>query len=418
MNNDTWRAGRRRALQSTAALAGAAALGFPAIVRAQGDVLRIGHLTPRTGFLGQVGEYGFKGATLAIEEINAAGGLLGRKVELVSEDSVNPATAANKAQKLIERDKVAAIFGEINSASCLAISKEAERGRTPFFNTGGNSDALRGKDCNRFMFHVEGNSTMYTRTVIAWLHEQGLVRGKRWYALTADYAFGHDLFRISNKFMTEDGAQNVGNDLVPTNTQDYSSYILKIRQARPDFVYSCLAGIDLTNFLKQYKEYGLSYPVTGGANDTALFWLAGIDSCSGYWQSMWYHTLNTPGSLAFVKRFQAKFGHPPENQAWQDYTAARVIAQAIAETKSTDSAKLVQYLEKGAQFDILKARKATFNARDHQLMQEMYVVKVKDKVKMQDKWDFFDILRAAPGANEPLTALQPKPEENACAMGA
>jgi branched-chain amino acid transport system substrate-binding protein len=416
MTHDPMLPGRRRALQSSGALAGAAMLGFPAILRAQ-DLIRIGHLTPRTGFLGQVGEYGFKGATLAVEEANAAGGVLGRRIELIAEDSVNPATAANKAAKLIERDKVAAIFGEINSASGLAISKEAERGRTPFFNTGGNSDGLRGKDCNRYMFHVEGNSTMYTRTVVDYLNEQGLVKGKRWYALTADYAFGHDLYRISNRYLTEDGAISAGNDLVPTNTQDYSSYILKIRQARPDFVYSCLAGIDLTNFLKQYKEYNLRYPVTGGATDTALFWLAGIDSSSGFWQTMWYHTIDTPGSQAFTGRFQAKFGHPPENQAWQDYTAARIVLQSIAETKGTDSTKIIQYLEKGAQFDVLKPRKATFNPRDHQLMQEMFVVRVKDKARMKDKWDFFEVVRASPAPNQPLMALQPSAQENACSMG-
>ncbi len=77
---------RRRVLQ---AAAGAAVLGFPAIVRSQADTIRLAHLTPRTGFLGQVGEYGFKGATLAIDEANAAGGVLGRKLDLIAEDSVN-----------------------------------------------------------------------------------------------------------------------------------------------------------------------------------------------------------------------------------------------------------------------------------------------------------------------------------------
>lgn len=404
---------RRRFLQSAA---GAAVLGFPAVLRGQADAILLAHLTPRTGFLGQVGAYGYKGATLAIDEANAAGGVLKRRIELLAEDSVNPATAANKAAKLIERDGVVAIFGEINSASGLAISKEAERGRRPFFNTGGNSDGLRGTDCNRYMFHVEANSTMYTRTVVDWLNEKGLVKGKRWYALTADYAFGHDLFRVSSKYLGEDGAINVGNELVPTNTQDWSPYILKIRAAKPDFVYSCLAGIDLTNFLKQYNEFNLPFPVTGGANDTALFWLAGIDSCSGIWQTTWCHAIDTPGSQAFTRRFQARFGHPPENQAWQDYTAARVILQAIAETGSTQSAKLIEYLEKGAQFDVLKPRKAQFNPRDHQLMQEMFVVKVKDRTQMRDQWDFFEVLRASPAPNQPLNALQPAAAENACKM--
>ena len=190
-----------------------------------------------------------------------------------------------------------------------------------------------------------------------------------------------------------------------------------MRQAKPDFVYCCLAGIDLTNFLKQYKEYNLPYPVTGGANDTALFWLAGIDSCSGFWQTTWDRAINTPGSQDFARRFAAKFGSPPENQGWQDYTAARIILQTIAETKSTDAAKIIQHLEKGAQFDILKPRKGYFNARDHQLIQEMFAVKIKTKAQMKDPWDFFEVLRPAPGPGESLTALQPTPEENPCTMG-
>ena len=69
---------------------------------------------------------------------------------------------------------------------------------------------------------------------------------------------------------------------MPTNSTDYSAYILKIRNAKPDFVYICLAGVDQTTFLKQYKEYGLSFPLAGGVMDTIPFWAAGIDSLSGH----------------------------------------------------------------------------------------------------------------------------------------
>src|SRR5712692_8293634 len=152
---------RRRVLKAIAGSAAvASSLGFPAIVRAQQDTLKFGHLTPRTGFLGQLGDYGFKAASMAVDEVNAAGGLLGRKVELIAEDSVNPQTAVTKAQKLVERDKVLTLIGEINSASALAIGEQVARYKTtPFFNTGANSDALRGKNCNRLMFHVEGGNT-------------------------------------------------------------------------------------------------------------------------------------------------------------------------------------------------------------------------------------------------------------------
>ncbi len=411
--------GRRDALKKSAALAGAAAaaqFGFPAIVGAQSESIKIGHLTPRTGFLALFGDYGFKGVSLAVDEANAGGGVLGRKIELVAEDSVNPATAVTKAQKLIERDKVACLLGEISSASGLAIAEQALRYKTIYVNTGCNSDALRGSNCNRFSFHVEGCNTMYTKTIGTWQKAENKIKGAKWYMLTADYAFGHDLHRVSRRFLEENGGTVLNNDMVPTSTPDYSAYILKIRQARPDFVYINLAGVDQTTFLKQYREYNLPFPIAGGVMDTAGFWAAGIDSLSGHWQSLWYHGLTVPASAAFTKRFSDKHGLPPENQAWGDYVAMKILLQGIAETKGTDSMKLVEYFEKGPSFDILKARKGTFRKWDHQLLQEMYVVRVKDKTKMKDKWDIFDIVQPVPGPNESLELIQPTQAENACKM--
>lgn len=408
---------RREILKRSAALgvvAAASQLGFPALVRAQADIIKLGHITPRTGFLGQLGEYGFKAATMAVEEANAAGGALGRKIELIAEDSVNPQTAVTKAQKLVERDKVLALIGEINSASALAIAEQTGRYKIPFFNTGANSDALRGKNCNRFMFHVEGCNTMYTKTIGTWQKAENKIRGAKWYMLTADYAFGHDLFRVSTRFLTENGGTVVNNDMVPTGTSDYSAYILKIRQAKPDFVYINLAGVDQTTFLKQYKEYNLPFPIAGGVMDTIPFWGAGIDSLSGYWQSLWYHELPVPAAQAFTKRFSDKYGFPPDNQAWGDYVGVKIMVQTITESKSTDPVKYIEHLEKGASFDILKARRGRFRDWDHQLLQEMYVVKVKDKARMKDKWDIFDLVRPVPAPNESLELIQPTKAENAC----
>src|SRR5438309_7612139 len=118
---------RRTLMRSAAGSALLAGIGMPAIVRAQADAIRIGHLTPLTGFLGPLGEYAVMGVKLATEEINNGGGVMGRKIELVMEDSVNPQTASAKAERLIERDRVAMIIGEISSASGLAIGQVANR---------------------------------------------------------------------------------------------------------------------------------------------------------------------------------------------------------------------------------------------------------------------------------------------------
>ena len=117
----------RRTLLKGAGTAGlvTAVTGFPAISYAQSEAIRLGHLTPRTGFLGPLGEFAVQAIDLVTEEINAAGGIMGRKLEFLKEDSVNPQTASTKAERMIERDKVAAIVGEISSASCLTIAQVA-----------------------------------------------------------------------------------------------------------------------------------------------------------------------------------------------------------------------------------------------------------------------------------------------------
>lgn len=395
----------------------AGSFGAPTIVGAADDTIRVGHITPRSGFLGTLGDYGFRGVNLAVEELNAAGGILGREVDLFSEDSVGSAVAPTKAQKLIEKRKVHFLIGEISSGSGGGVIATANRLKTMYMQTGCNSDALRGEKCNPYSFHIEAGNTMYTKTIGNWQNRAGNVKGKKFYMLTADYAFGHDLAKVSTRFLTENGGTVMANELVATNTPDYSPYILKIKAAKPDFVYINLAGVDQTTFLKQYKEYGLDFPVSGGVMDTAGFWAAGIDSITGYWQSLWYHGMDTPSSKAFAKAFTEKYKKPPENQAWGDYIGVKIMAAAMEEAKSTDPAKLIPLLESGMQFDILKPRKGYFRKWDHSLLQQMFVVKVKDKADMQDEWDIFEIVEASPGDNENLELIQPTQSENMCVFG-
>jgi branched-chain amino acid transport system substrate-binding protein len=407
---------RRKILKAGTALAGASALGFPAISYGQSDKIRLGHLTPRTGFLGPLGEYAVMSINLAVDEVNRAGGVMGRQLELISEDSVNPSTASTKAQRLFERDGAAVLIGEISSASCLAIAQVAGRNKRIFINTGCNSDELRGKSCNKYMFHIEGANTTYVKACGQALLRDGKIKGKKLFGLTADYAFGHDLLRAAKVFVNANGGTFLQDELVATDATDFSPYLLKIRQAKPDLVISNLAGNQITNFIKQYAEFGLPYPTAGFGFDTAVAWGAGAENFAGIWPMLWHHDVNTPSSKAFVAAFTKKYGKPPENQAWGEYVALKALVQAMNETKSTDSDKLIEYFEKGAQFDILKARKGYFRAWDHQLMQEMYTVSAKPKGKAKDQWDFMALGSTVPGPNESLEIIAPTREENACSM--
>ncbi len=409
---------RRGLLKGVGGAALVAGIGMPAIVHAQSEAIRIGHLTPRTGFLGPLGEYAVMAADLAVEEINAAGGVLGRKIEILKEDSVNPQTASTKADRMVERDKVACIVGEISSASCLTIAQVAQRTKTLFFNTGGNSDALRSTDCKRYMFHVESQNSMYVKSVGRSFLQAGMVKGKKWYSLTADYAFGHDLLKVAKRFMEGNGGQFAGDELIPTDATDFSSYLLKIRNARPDLVIINLAGAQTTNFLKQYSEFGLTFPVGGFGFDTALAWAAGKGNFVGTWPVVWHHLLDTPGSKKFVADFTKKYNKPPENQAWGDYVAMKIVARAMAETKSTDSTKILEFLESGAKFDVLKTREGYFRKSDHQLMHEMYAVTALPAAQIKNQWDIFSSSGPVPGPTEPLEAIASTPEEAVCTFSA
>jgi branched-chain amino acid transport system substrate-binding protein len=410
---------RRRLITGTAAVTGMAALstlGFPAIVQAQSDKIKIGHLTPLTGFLGPLGEYAVMSITMAVEEVNRAGGVMGRQLELISEDSVNPSTASSKSQRLFERDGAVLLIGEISSASGLAISQVAARNKRIFVNTGCNSDELRGKDCNRYMFHVEGANSTYVKACGQALLRDNMIKGKKLFALTADYAFGHDLLRVAKLFVNANGGSFLQDELVATDATDFSPYLLKIRQAKPDLVISNLAGNQITNFIKQYAEFGLPYPIAGFGFDTAVAWGAGADNFGGTWPLIWHHDVQAPSAKTFVAAFIKKYGKPPENQAWGEYVALKSMVQAMTETKSTDSTKLIEYFEKGAQFDILKARKGYYRSWDHQLMQEMYTVTAKPKGKSKDKWDFMALGATVPGPNDSLEIIAPTRQENACTM--
>ena len=365
---------RRSLLKGAAGSALMAGVGMPAISYAQADALKIGHLTPRTGFLGPLGEYAVQAADLAVEEINASGGVMGRKIELLKENSVNPQTASTKAERMIERDKVLCIVGEISSASCLAIAQVAQRTKKLFINTGGNSDALRGSNCNRYMFHVESQNSMYVKTVGRALLAKDMVKGKKWYLLTADYAFGHDLLKVAKRFMEANGGQFAADELVPTDFSDFSTILTKIRSAKPDMVVSNLAGEQITNFLKQYAEFGLDFPVAGFGFDTAVAWGAGKGNFFGTWPLVWHHLIDTPGSKAFVAAFTKKYNRPPENQAWGDYISMKILAKTMNDTKNADPLKIIEHWEKEPKFDVLKTREGYFRKYDHQLMHEMYAV--------------------------------------------
>ncbi len=397
---------------AVAAAAGSTQIFAPAILRAQQQPIKIGHLVPLTGFLSPMGDYAAKAGKLAVEEINEAGGVLGRKIETIVDDETNPGVGVQKATKMIQQDKVDFLLGTVSSAVALAIMDVADRYQKIFFNTGSNSDEIRGAKCNYYTFSTEASNTQYVKAIGRYLVKNK--NFKTWYILTSDYAFGHDLTRVTRRLLGELGGKEVGHDLVPTGTADYSSFILKVKNANPEVIFVNVAGADQTTFLKQYSEFGLTIPVAGGVTDTVLMWNAGKEAAQGVWTLIWWGDLDNAWTKNFVTKYRAKYGLPPENQAWGDYTSLKVLAQAIKNAGTTDSKKVIEALEK-IKFDGGKGRELYYRPYDHQLMQPMYVVSIK-KTGNKDKWDIFNVVGESPGLDESLEAIAPTKEENPCNM--
>lgn len=406
---------RRRFIKTAgvaAAAAGTAQFFAPAILKAQQQPIKIGHLVPLTGFLSPMGDFASKAGKLAIEEINAAGGVLGRQLETIVDDETNPGVGVQKATKMIQQDKVDFLLGTVSSAVALAIMDVAERYQKIFFNTGSNSDEIRGAKCNYYTFCTEASNTQYVKAIGRYLVKAK--NYKTFYILTSDYAFGHDLTRVTRRLLNELGGKEIGHDLVPTGTADYSSYLLKIRNAKPEVIFCNVAGSDQTTFLKQYTEFGLKIDVAGGVTDTILMWNAGKETAQGVWTVIWWGDLDNPWTKNFVTKYRQKYGFPPENQAWGDYTSLKVLAEAIKMAGTTDSKKVVEALEK-VKFDGGKGRELYYRTYDHQLMQPMYVVDIK-KTGNKDKWDIFNVVAEVPGKDESLEVIAPTKEENPCNM--
>jgi len=307
-------------------------------------------------------------------------------------------------------------MGEINSASAKTIMQVAARNKRLFLQIGARSDVLRGKDCNRYTFHVDIPVTVMVNAAGQALLRDGHIKGKRIFCLTSDYLFGHDLAKAAKAFIAANGGTIVGDELTATDTTDFSPFLLKIRQAKPDLVATNLGGNQVTNFVKQYAEFGLPYPIAGFNLNTADAWAAGEGNLAGIWPTVWHHDLDTPGTKAFVAAFRQKYGKPPENHAWIEYVSLKIMAQAMNATKSVDTEKLIKFFESQAEFDLLKARKGYFRSWDHQLIQEAFPFTVKPKGQAKDKWDFLAFGAAVPAANQPLESINPSKEQNACVL--
>src|SRR5260370_35351003 len=183
----------RRTLIKGAAALGAFQVASPFIIQARGETaIRMGMVDPLTGVYAAPAGNEVMRATLAVEQMNAKGGILGRQVELLVEDSAHDVgTGVQKARKLIERDQVNFMIGDVNSGIAAAIAQVTAEKKILHIVSGGHTDSITGKDCKPNVFRVCNTTRMEANSVSNVLFTK---YGKKWHFITPDYAFGHTLY--------------------------------------------------------------------------------------------------------------------------------------------------------------------------------------------------------------------------------
>jgi branched-chain amino acid transport system substrate-binding protein len=400
---------RRKALLGAAALA-AAPLAAPFVARAA-DPIRIGLLLAKTGQIAAQTEYLANGSFLALQQRENI--IMGQPAELVWLDEPSPQAATQNMQKLVQENKVVAVLGGSLSSNALAEEATAQQLKIPFVCDNAAATEISGKNCNRYTFRLNTPVAVQCRMLTPF----ALNYGKRWYHITASYAFGQDILRSSRELLKEAGGTEVGSDEVPLNTPDFSSFILKIRQAKPDVVVGGLSAGDLSTFLKQWNELGMKgkIPFVEIAIGDTDIWAVGPEAATGTFTKMWEHTNpnNTPEEKTFAAAYQQKYGRPAADKAWMGWITARSLFDSIDSAKSTDPMAIVEALEAWK----VPAGNTSYSYRkfDHQMLVRNLAVSVKDKIT--DKWDYFDVKATLPENPADLDKVFGTPEEIGCKMG-
>jgi branched-chain amino acid transport system substrate-binding protein len=358
----------RRTILQAAAVAGLARNAIAA------EAIRIGIPVALTGPLGGIGAQMRRACEFWAKQVNANGGLLGRPVELVVEDTAaNPATTVRKVQEMVERNGIRLITCIVASNEALAVVPKLAEWDTIFISGDNGDGRLTGESLVPNFFRPNTSGPMGTRAVALWLRDSPL---KNFYGIGMDYAWGHNSMEVFEAEAKRAEKNFLGAVFSPTGTKDFSTYITKIRQSGAEGVYLVLAGDDNNAFLSQARQYRLGDKMQllteqvdemglNATGDSAIGMIGGSRYPAG---------LDNPANKIFVAAWQAEYGRLPQMFEGDQYQSCVVMQAGIEKAGSTEAAKLRAALE-GLVVDSVKGR-IVMRACDHQAEQPGFVVKV------------------------------------------
>ncbi|HVH76988.1 MAG TPA: ABC transporter substrate-binding protein [Stellaceae bacterium] len=393
----------RRSLIKAAAAVGVAQVAAPFVVTARAaETVKIGLDNPLTGTFAALGKNELIGAKLAIEQINAKGGILGRKVELIVEDSTSTdtATAVQKALKLIDRDKVNFLLGNINSALAQAMANTTFQKGVFHIVPGGHTDTVTGTQCHWNVFRVCNTTRMETNSVSKLLLTK---YGKKWYFITTDYAFGHSLQEGFEASLKQANGTKLGADFTPLGTTDFSANLIKAQSTKPDALILLLAGDDMINCLKQSVQFGLDKKLHIAGAQQELEVNEGLppNALFGDWVFEWYWKQpGVPHVAQFVADIRKRSGGKvPTARTWFGYASVWSCKLAADKAKSLEAVKLAKAMQ-GLVLPpevALMPNNPYYRVGDNQLMPTLFVGHSQAAPKGSDPEDLFKVTQLVKG---------------------
>jgi urea transport system substrate-binding protein len=349
------------------------------------DTIKVGILHSLSGTMA-ISETAVRDAELlAIEEINAAGGVMGKQIEVIVEDGASDwPTFAEKARKLLQNDEVAVVFGGWTSASRKAM--------LPVFE--GNNGLLfypvqyEGLETSPNIFYTGATTNQQIVPAVEYLLAEGKTK---FYLLGSDYVFPRTSNLIINKQLAAAGLENVGEEYTPLGHTEYSTVIAKIKSADPDVVFNTLNGDSNVAFFKQLKDAGITYedlPTVSVSVAEEEITGIGPENIAGHlvaWN--YFQTTETPENEKFVSAFKAKYG---ENRVTDDpieagYFGVYLWSKAVEKAGSTDVAA-VKEAAKGIEF-AAPGGMVTIHSDNQHVAKTVRIGRVRDDGQVAEIWN-------------------------------
>jgi branched-chain amino acid transport system substrate-binding protein len=376
----------RRTLVKAGAALGLTQLAAPFVISARGETpIKIGVDNPLTGTYAAPGKNENTGIQLAVDQLNAKNGILGRKIELLIEDSTSgdAGTAVQKARKLIERDNVDFLVGNVNSALAQAMAQVSNEKGVLHIVPGGHTDGITGVNCKWNVFRVCNTTRMEANSIVPLLFK---TYGKKWHFITPDYAFGHTLYEGCEADLKKLGGTITGNELTPLGITDFSAFLIKARAANPDVLIVLVQGNDMVNCLKQISQFGIEKQlhVAGTQQELESVEAMPPEARVGIWMFEWYwkQAGSTPGLDQFIADIRKRSdGKVPTARTWFGYVTIHAYALACEKAKTIEAkaaAKALADLEMPPEIK-MQPNKVYFRGGDHQLMLSAFIGELMHK---------------------------------------